>query len=58
MGVRYQVVRVTDLRTRAESFKVYERPVGAGPPVATGIKTREEAEAKALELDAATEAKP
>lgn len=51
MKSRYMVVEATDLRTRAKTFKLYER--GAAAPLMTGIATREEAEAKLRELEQA-----
>lgn len=48
--LRYLVVEVTDLKTGNKSYKVYEHPAKAGPPLVAGIATRAEAEAKVLEL--------
>lgn len=46
---RYQVVEVTDLRTKAKSYKLYER--GAARPLMIGIVTRKEAEDMMYELE-------
>lgn len=49
----YQVVEVTDMRTRAKSYKVYRRGTmgGKAPPVVSGLPTRADAEAKVRELE-------
>lgn len=47
---RYMVVEVLDLKTKNKSFKVYEHPARYNPPIAVGIATRAEAEAKIVEL--------
>lgn len=49
---RYQVVEVTDLRTRIKTFKIFERPAGSRPPIVIGIATREVAEAIMQEMEA------
>ena len=51
----YMVVETTDLRTRAKSFKVYER--NAKQPTMVGLATREEAEAHARRLEEQREAR-
>lgn len=53
MVSRFQVIEVTDLRTRAKSYKVYERPAGSKPAVLSGLPTRDAAEAKIRELEVA-----
>jgi hypothetical protein len=50
MKSKYHVVETTDLRTREKSYKIILRN-SAQPPVVVGLATREEAEAKLLELE-------
>lgn len=54
MSSKYQVIETTDLRTKTKSYKIYARGMaGKAPPVMVGIATREEAEIRARELEAA-----
>jgi hypothetical protein len=51
---KYQVVETTDLRNGQRSFKLYLRgTAGSKPPVEVGIATRDQAERRACELEAA-----
>lgn len=50
---RYHVVEVTDLRSGIKSYKIYRRgTAGKSPPVASGLPTLADAEAKMHELEA------
>lgn len=54
---KYMVVEVTDMRTKAKSYKLYERArIAAREAVVVGLATREEAEAKAREMEAGNQA--
>jgi hypothetical protein len=49
---RYQVVRVTDLRARIITYKIFRRgTAGRAPPIVAGIPTLEQAKAKIRELE-------
>ena len=48
---KYQVVETTDLRTLSKSYKIFRRGTTTAP-IAIGIATRAEAEAKARDLEA------
>lgn len=58
MVQKYQVIKVTDMRTKAESYKIYKR--GGEQirlPIEVGFKTAEEAEARIRELEAGVKVK-
>lgn len=51
---QYQVIEVTDLRTKKKTYKIIVRN-SVLPSVVTGLATREEAETKMRELDEAAQ---
>jgi hypothetical protein len=54
---KFQMIEVTDIRARKRSWKIFERgKAGKEQPLLAGIATRELAEAKLRELEAADEA--
>jgi hypothetical protein len=52
---KFLVVEVTDMRTKVKSYKVYKHPARYSQALATGFKTREEAEVRMKELEAEAE---
>ena len=49
---RYHVIEATDLMTKKRTYKIYVKNTNL-PPVLTGIATREEAEIRLREIEAA-----